>query len=320
MKKYSVINILLIMFISIFIFSGFSNKETEEKDFIKWVDLNASYQIMERAYELDLKTYNTDKHIKFIDTLAYLTAINGNLFNYKNDLVNFNKMAEKVKDVENVEAILSENKYFKYYKEAYTAIFSQFIGNYKKSDDTECYGIKAYHPIAANYGFSEGDDFGNKRVFGFKRRHLGHDIFGNVGTPIIAVESGTITELGWNKYGGWRIGITSDDTYRYYYYAHLRKNKPYHSIINKGDKVTAGQVIGYMGMTGYSIKENNNMKTNPHLHFGMQLIFDESQKNGNTEIWIDVYQISRFLYKNRAKTVKNAETKDHDSIDIFHSI
>ena len=43
---------------------------------------------------------------------------------------------------------------------------------------------------------------------------------GSIGTPIIAVESGTIEHLGWNQYGGWRIGIRSNDKKRYYYYAH----------------------------------------------------------------------------------------------------
>ena len=317
MKKFISINIILSVFLSVLLLSGFSS---ETQDFIKWVDLNASSQIMQKAYELDLKTYNTDKHAEFIDTLAYITAINGNKFNYKTDIKTFNAMVAKLENTDSVKTILGENKYFKYYKEAYTAIFSDFIGTYKNSDNEEKYGLKNYHPIAANFGFGEGDDFGNSRAFGFKRRHLGHDIFGYVGIPIIAVESGTVTELGWNKYGGWRIGISSNDNKRYYYYAHLRKNKPYHYLINKNDKVTAGQVIGYMGMTGYSLTENKNMNTKPHLHFGMQLIFDESQRNGKTEIWIDVYQICKFLSKNRAKTVKNEETKEYDSINIYQAI
>ena len=50
---------------------------------------------------------------------------------------------------------------------------------------------------------------------------------GSIGTPIIAVESGIIEQLGWNQYGGWRIGIRSFDGKRYYYYAHLRKDHPY---------------------------------------------------------------------------------------------
>ena len=79
---------------------------------------------------------------------------------------------------------------------------------------------------------------------------------GQIGTPIIAVESGYVEALGWNQYGGWRIGIRSFDKKRYYYYAHLRQNFPYALDLKEGSVVTAGDVIGYMGHTGYSAKEN----------------------------------------------------------------
>ena len=46
---------------------------------------------------------------------------------------------------------------------------------------------------------------------------MGHDMMGQVGTPVIAVESGYASALGWNQYGGWRIGISSFDGRRYYY-------------------------------------------------------------------------------------------------------
>lgn len=78
---------------------------------------------------------------------------------------------------------------------------------------------------------------------------------GSIGTPIIAVESGIVENLGWNQYGGWRVGIRSFDTKRYYYYAHLRKNHPYSEGMEEGRIVKAGDVIGYLGMTGYSTKK-----------------------------------------------------------------
>ena len=81
----------------------------------------------------------------------------------------------------------------------------------------------------------------------YQRRHLGHDMMGQVGTPVIAMESGRVEALGWNQYGGWRIGIRSLDGKRYYYYAHLRKNYPYQSGLAVGSLVTAGDVIGYLG-------------------------------------------------------------------------
>lgn len=131
-----------------------------------------------------------------------------------------------------------------------------------------------------------------------------------IGTPIIAVESGYVEALGWNQYGGWRIGIRSFDGMRYYYYAHLRQNYPYQEKLKEGDVVTTGDVIGYMGHTGYSTTENVNNIDEVHLHFGLQLIFDESQKEGNNEIWIDCYDLTRFLSRNRSEVYKVEGTKE----------
>ena len=101
------------------------------------------------------------------------------------------------------------------------------------------------------------------------------------------------------------MGIRSFDGKRSYYYAHLKKDSPYAEGIEAGSLVKAGQVIGYMGMTGYSVKSNVNGMSVPHLHFGMQLIFDESQKEGVNQIWLDMYNIVRLLEGNRATVVKD---------------
>lgn len=131
-----------------------------------------------------------------------------------------------------------------------------------------------------------------------------------IDTPVVAVESGVVEALGWNQYGGWRIGIRSFDGKRYYYYAHLRQNYPYAEGLKEGDTVTAGDVIGYMGHTGYSTKENVNNIEVVHLHWGLQLIFDESQKEGNNEIWIDCYELTKFLYRNRSEVAKIGDTRE----------
>ncbi|RGY96558.1 M23 family metallopeptidase [Clostridium sp. AM58-1XD] len=175
------------------------------------------------------------------------------------------------------------------------------------------YGLKAFHPLAKGFPYSDFDDFGVARSYGFRRQHLGHDMMGQVGSPVIAVESGYIEALGWNQYGGWRIGIRSFDKKRYYYYAHLRKNYPYQkelADLKEGDTVTAGDVIGYLGRTGYSRTENTNNIDEPHLHFGLQLIFDESQKEGNNEIWVNCYELVKFLNMNRSEVVKADGTKE----------
>ncbi len=65
-----------------------------------------------------------------------------------------------------------------------------------------------------------------------------------------------------------------------------------------------------MGHTGYSDKENVNNIDIVHLHFGMQLIFDESQKEGNNEIWISCYELTKFLSQHRSETVKDEATRE----------
>ena len=91
-----------------------------------------------------------------------------------------------------------------------------------------------------------------------------------------------------------------------------KKNHPYAEGIEEGKVVTAGDVIGYLGMTGYSTKENVNNINVPHLHFGLQLIFDEVQKEGPNQIWVDLYDLVDFLKKNRSEVFKsNPKTKDY---------
>lgn len=292
-----------------------------ESDFIKWVDFHVTSQALKLTADLDIKSHNNNEEIKYnwIELLAYLACIyGGNFKNFnENDL---NKIVENLKNGKSIEELTSTLTFYNYYFEAYSAVLGGFIGNYSvevlNSDNQKVfenrYGLKVFLPIAKNYYFTHYKDFGNSRSYGFKRTHLGNDLMGSIGTPIIAVESGTVERLGWNQYGGWRVGIRSFDQKRYYYYAHLRKDHPYAEGLELGATVKAGDVIGYLGMTGYSIKENVNNINVAHLHFGMQLIFDESQVDSPNEIWINVYEIIEFLKSNTSEVyVSNEETKDY---------
>lgn len=298
-----------------------TNNLSQNKDFIKWVDFKITSEVLTKTAKLDIDSHNSNSEIKYnwIELLSYLACKNGGDFK-KFDEHDLTILLEQLQNGKTIEELTKNMKYYNYYYESYSAVLSEFIGNYSIETEDENgttsfqdkYGIKAFLPIAKNYAFSHYDDFGASRSYGFKRSHLGNDLMGNIGTPIIAVESGTIEHLGWNQYGGWRIGIRSFDGKRYYYYAHLRKNHPYAAGLVEGSTVTAGDVIGYLGMTGYSIKENVNNINIPHLHFGMQLIFDESQVEGNNEIWIDVYNIIDFLKQNSSIVfMNNSETKDY---------
>lgn len=320
---YCFITICFIAFISINYFSIASEnkKQEEENNYIKWVDCSVTYEILDKTSKLDISSHNNNEKVKYnwIELIAYLSSkYYGDLKKFKyNDLDN---IISKLKNGESMDDITKDMPHYSYYYECYDAIFNQYIGEYliekNNTDGTVSYenkyGIKAFFPIAKGYNFNHYDDFGNSRSYGYNRKHLGNDLMGNIGTPVIAVESGIIEAIGWNQYGGWRIGIRSFDSKRYYYYAHLRKDHPYAEDMYVGKVITAGDVIGYLGMTGYSNKENVNNINIPHLHFGIQLIFDESQKDGTNQIWIDVYDIIEFLKKNKSEVyLSNKETSDY---------
>ena len=293
-------------------------QKTEEK-YIKWIDFNIPYSAMNKALELDIKSYGTEKHYNWIEILAYLASkYYGHYSRYK--AKDMDKLIEELKSGKTMEELTAGMKLYPYYLEAYTAVLGGFVGEYeievpsKENPNqkvyTKKYGLKVFSPIASGYNYSSYDDFGDGRSYGYKRKHMGNDLIASVGTPVIAVESGYVEAIGWNQYGGWRIGIRSLDSKRYYYYAHLRKDQPYHKELVEGQIVKAGDVIGYVGMTGYSRRENvNNIKT-PHLHFGMQIIFNEVQKDGINQIWIDTYNILKLLKKNRSAVWRDSKTKD----------
>lgn len=306
-----------------------SNAGSEEKSFIKWVSFNVSHNALEKTLDLDIKSCNEDIKLNWIDMLAYLGAkYGGNFKSFKES--DLDKLVEKLKSGIPIEELAVNMKYFNYYREAYSAVLRGLVGHFEievpdknnpeKTVMVRKYGLKGYSPIARGYGYSHCDDFGNSRSYGFRRQHLGNDLMGSIGTPIIAVESGVIEALGWNRYGGWRIGIRSMDSMRYYYYAHLRKGHPYHKDLYEGKIVKAGDVIGYLGMTGYSTKEDVNNINKPHLHFGLQLIFDESQKDSVNEIWVDVYNLVKLLSKNKSVVVKDGD-KDYKRLyDIYDPV
>lgn len=301
--------------------------------YIKWVDFDVTAPAMRQALRYDVDSCQQTPHLNWIELLAYLGARYGGDFSRFREQ-DMDNLAEKLTAGATMEELTADSKYYPYYLEAYEAVLGGMVGTYEiqipASEAPESilqaqgidpalgdkvwvtkYGLKAFLPVAKGYPYQDFDDFGVARSYGFKRQHLGHDMMGQVGTPVIAVESGYVEAIGWNQYGGWRLGIRSFDKKRYYYYAHLRKNYPYHKSLKEGSIVQAGDVIGYLGRTGYSRTENTNNIDDPHLHFGMQLIFDESQKDGNHEIWINCYEIIKFLYMNRSETVKNQETKEY---------
>lgn len=88
--------------------------------------------------------------------------------------------------------------------------------------------------------FTYGDRFGAPRG---GRAHMGLDLMGKRGTPIYAVDAGTVTRSGYQSNGAIILDISGPKGM--WFYGHFDK-----VLFRNGQKVQAGQLIGYMGDTG----------------------------------------------------------------------
>jgi len=90
--------------------------------------------------------------------------------------------------------------------------------------------------------------------------HEAVDLLAPRGTPVQAIEAGTIAKLFDSRAGGHTV-YQLDPTERFaYYYAHLDR---YADGLHDGQRISAGEVIGYVGTTG------NAPPGTPHLHFAI---------------------------------------------------
>lgn len=131
-------------------------------------------------------------------------------------------------------------------------------------------------PITSNYSYRS--TWGVARGWGGRRSHEGTDIFAGYGVPVRATSYGIIEIKGWNRYGGWRLGIR-DLNNTYHYFAHLNG---FAKGLKIGQVVEPGMIIGGVGSTGYG-PPGTSGKFPPHLHFGMY------KDNGFTEWSFDPY-------------------------------
>ena len=100
---------------------------------------------------------------------------------------------------------------------------------------TSGYGMR-YHPTLGGYRF-----------------HAGVDLAAATGTPVAATREGRVTSAGWNGGYGVLVSIAHEGMVETRY-AHLSA-----VAVRPGDRVSRGQIIGYVGSTGRS--------TGPHLHY-----------------------------------------------------
>ena len=111
--------------------------------------------------------------------------------------------------------------------------------------------LQNFRRVSSNYGYRVHP------IAGYRKMHQGMDFAASTGTPIVAPSDGVVVEARrWGGYGNWiRVrhanGLETG-------YAHLSR---FASGMRAGQRVTQGQVIGYVGSTGNS--------TGPHLHYEM---------------------------------------------------
>jgi murein DD-endopeptidase MepM/ murein hydrolase activator NlpD len=179
--------------------------------------------------------------------------------------------------------------------------------NFGKGGDGELYGMGDSGTVA-----SPADGYQNKITSSWgKIRHLvidgkkvttkphgGMDIGIPEGTSVKAVKDGTVIHTGYNPDGfGNNVIIQHDDGYQTVY-GHLSSKS-----MQKGDKVTAGQLVGLSSNTGFS--------SGPHLHFQVQ-----KSINGKT------YDPAAYLSGSKdvtASGVHSGSTEDIVSRSLFSS-
>jgi murein DD-endopeptidase MepM/ murein hydrolase activator NlpD len=115
---------------------------------------------------------------------------------------------------------------------------------------------------------SSGFGMRHHPVLGYNKMHKGMDFAASKGTPIYAAGDGVVEKAGWNGGYGKYVKIRHNSKL-HTAYAHMNK---IHSTVKSGQRVTQGQVIGYVGTTGRS--------TGPHLHY--EVLKNGTQVNPNS--------------------------------------
>ena len=142
-----------------------------------------------------------------------------------------------------------------------------------------------YFPVAessdnSRLSVSFEDSWMFDRSYGGERGHEGTDIMPSVNEPgrfpVVSMTDGIVESKGWLELGGYRLGIRAPHG-AYFYYAHLDS----YADIEEGDTINAGDLLGFMGDTGYGAEEGTRGKFPVHLHVGIYLYQNEQEISVN---------------------------------------
>ena len=147
---------------------------------IRWVEFNIPYDVLKKAMDIDIETYDEPVHVDWTDVLAYLGArYGGDFTGYK--AADMDSFVSDIKGGRSVAALTKDMKYFDYYHKAYSAVLGGMLGEYQikiPADSTsanqgqsgqdagrdardlsqaqdgtwkKAYGLKAFSPIADGF-------------------------------------------------------------------------------------------------------------------------------------------------------------------------
>jgi len=245
-------------------------------------DIRITNDNLEQARQKVDKLINRHPQLEqysYIDATAFITF---SMLARDYDLINHKVIDEKLflKGIGRLVATESFKELYEYYK----AILSDLM----------------YFPVpklaSGEADISFSDTWFNARHYGGIRRHEGTDLMASNNIrgffPIISITDGVVENMGWLEKGGYRVGVRSTSG-SYFYYAHLSSYAP---ELKEGDMVIAGQLLGFMGDSGYG-PEGTIGQFDVHLHLGIYVdsVFGELSVN---PYWIlKILEDKRITYK-----------------------
>ena len=255
--------------------------------------------IRDRAQQINCFSYETAydtmrNHPLSEETMMlFLDAAKGDVTRYSELLTMYFATGAIVTEIELLEKDIAYVK--KYRLKDFSSIQKQVIALWK---DLEKFPVgKIKNAPEATVSFE--NSWRQSRTFGGDRGHEGTDIMASVNErgiyPIYSMTDGVIENIGWLRLGGYRIGVRSSSG-AYFYYAHLAE---YAKDFEIGESVAAGELLGFMGDTGYSDVEGTTGNFAVHLHLGIYL-YDE---NG-CEFSVNSYPMLQYLWMKQGKQLQ----------------
>jgi len=137
--------------------------------------------------------------------------------------------------------------------------FKQLFSSWKKLDSLSsgAIAVPSDKPVKTA-AFTSGYGVRSDPFNGGAARHMGIDLAGPVGTPIYATADGLVAEAGYNNGGYGNLIKLNHGRGIETRYGHLSQ-----IMVQPGQRITRGQLIGRMGSTGRS--------TGSHLHYEVRI-------------------------------------------------